>query len=286
MEHELSESGDVSRQPTQFELWNEQAGPHWAEQWQRYDRMLRPFGQYVLDALAARPGERVVDIGCGNGDLSLSIASQVWEDGHVLGVDLSAPMLARARERAAGMRNVRFVHADAATHPFEPASFDALASRFGVMFFEDPKAAFANMAGALEPGGRVAFVCWREMAQNAWMSVVGMAVAPHIPLPPVDPEAPGPFAFASADRVRDILDAAGLRGVTFDAVDEPLRVGSDIEDAITYLRSSDIGRRVLTNAPEDAVERAVQAVREALRDYASDDGVLMPSAAWLVTARR
>jgi SAM-dependent methyltransferase len=180
----------------------------WAEVRESLELQLAPLGQRALAALAPRPGESIVDIGCGGGETTLELARAVAPDGTVMGIDLSAAVLAFARRAAEGSQRVRFVAADAQAYPFEPASFDAAFSRFGVMFFGDPMAAFTNIYRSLKPNGRLAFVCWRALEQNPLDLVPLRAASPHLPPQPThDPEAPGPFAFADADRVRGILEA-------------------------------------------------------------------------------
>ena len=145
----------------QIDYWNEQSGPKWVEQQGQLDRLLATLGAVVMHRLALRPGQRVLDVGCGCGHTTLDLAGRVAPTGSVLGVDVSGPMLTRARERARDLPNVTFLQGDAQTHRFEPASVDAIFSRFGVMFFAEPDMAFRNFQRALKPGGRLVFVCWR-----------------------------------------------------------------------------------------------------------------------------
>src|SRR6185503_20850430 len=183
----------------------------------------------VLQRLAPQPGERIVDIGCGGGDTTLALAERVQGHGFVLGVDVSRPLLQRATARAANTPEypVRFVEADAAGYAFERGSFDALFSRFGVMFFADPAAAFANLRRALKPGGRMAFVCWRSEGENPIMTVPLTAAKKRIPVPPppADPTAPGPFALADRARLERILQTAGFASIAITPHDE--RIGGN-----------------------------------------------------------
>lgn len=269
----------------QVDYWNAQAGATWAELQDRLDRQLEPLGLEAMSALGPKAGERILDIGCGCGQTSLELAEA---GASVLGVDVSEPMLAVARQRAAG-RDVAFEAADAQEFPFPPASFDAAFSRFGVMFFGDPPAAFANIARALKPGGRMAFVCWRPIAENVWMSLPFAAVAPILPPdaappPPADPHAPGPFAFADPERVRGILAAAGFVDIDIRPYDRRIG-GNDLENSISVsLRVGPLGA-VLRERPE-LRDRVVGALREALAEHLTPDGVLLPSATWIVTARK
>jgi SAM-dependent methyltransferase len=274
----------------QIEHWNRVEARHWVTAEDRYDRMLRPFGIRAIDPLDLGPGERVLDIGCGCGDTTLEVAARVGAGGHVLGVDLSAPMLSRARERATerGLTHVHFEQADAQVHPFAPGSFDAAVSRFGVMFFDDPTAAFANIRAALRPGGRLGFVCWQELARNEWMVVPGAAVAAHVPLPDLgELGAPGQFAFADPDRVRGLLERAGFEEIGVTAVEEPLTIGGygTVDEAVEFLKGTNTGQTLLADADPDVVAAALADVRSALAPYEGTDGVRLGAGVWLVKAR-
>lgn len=280
----------MSANANQAEYWNSEESEHWVAHADRYDVMLGGYVEPILGAADLAPDARVLDIGCGSGATTIA-AARVTTGGDVLGVDLSRPMLANARARAAavGLTNVGFEHRDAQVAPFPPESRDAVISRFGVMFFEDPVAAFTNIAGALRPGGRVAFACWKELLANEWMLVPGMAVAAHAPLPELgEPGAPGPFAFGDPDRVREILEAAGLRSVEITAVDDPLLLGGHgtAGEAVEFLRGTGMARTLLADVDPDLAERALDSVREALVPFETPDGVRLGAGAWLVTAQR
>lgn len=275
----MSETGNDA----QIDYWNGRAGETWAALQDLLDRQIRPLGERAIAALSPAPGEAVLDIGCGCGDTSLALAAAVGPAGRVLGVDISRPMLDVARSRAAaGGANIAFAERDAAAL-WEPG-FDAIFSRFGVMFFADPTTAFRNLRGALRPGGRLAFVCWRPLAENPWMEVPVAAAARHLPpLPPMDPEAPGPFAFARRERVERMLEDAGWREVKLTPFDLPIG-GYPLADAVRLaLRVGPLGM-ALAQAPE-AKERVKEAVREALAASDTEAGVRLPSATWVVTAR-
>src|SRR2546421_10411079 len=195
----------------QIAYWNGPAGQRWADRQAAQDILLGPVADLVIDRAQPKPGERVIDIGCGSGVTTIAFARKVAPSGHALGVDISGPMLARARASAPSGLPVDFALADATVYPFDPLSFDLLASRFGVMFFADPVASFANLRRALKPEGRLAFACWREPKENPWMMAPLMAVYKHVPkMPPVGPDEPGPFAFATEERVLGILKGAGF----------------------------------------------------------------------------
>jgi SAM-dependent methyltransferase len=194
----------------QAEHWNTGPGvAHWVANQARYDRMHAPFTALILQAAALRPGENVLDVGCGCGGTTLA-AARLVAPGQALGLDLSGPMLARARSdaEAAGLANVAFQQGDAQVQPLEPASFEVVISRFGVMSFADPVAAFANIRSATRPGGRLVFACWQPLAANQWLLVPGAALAEHVrPPAPVPADGPGMFAFSEPDRLRPILAA-------------------------------------------------------------------------------
>src|SRR5512136_1193877 len=202
----------------QIAYWNGPGGQHWADRQQTQDIVLAPVSDILIDRAQAKAGERIVDVGCGCGATSIALAKKVGPTGQVLGIDISAPMLARARELAPAGARIDFALADATVYPFDPASFDLLVSRFGVMFFAEPARSFANMRKALRPTGRLAFACWREPRENPFFMAPLQAVYKHVPkLPQQGPEDPGPFAFASEARVRRILDAAGFTKIELEA---------------------------------------------------------------------
>jgi SAM-dependent methyltransferase len=274
----------------QITYWNDRSGPKWVAEQARLDGMIAPFGARVMDALALRSGEHVIDVGCGCGGTSLELGRRVTPRGGVLGVDISEPMLARARERAAAehLAHVRFVAADAQTHGFEAKAADAIFSRFGVMFFADPSAAFANLHAALRPGGRLAFVCWQPISENPWLLVPVMAAAGVVPLkPPPPPDAPGPFSFGDRDRVSGILASAGFHEVAFEAFSPDIVVagGGGVDEVVQFMLQMGPLSAVLDETGPDDLARVAAAVREAVVPYEVARGVAMPSAAWIVTAR-
>lgn len=270
--------------------WNEVSGPKWVALQTVIDRQIEPLGRRALARAGLAAGERVLDVGCGCGATSLEAARQVAPGGSVVGLDLSGPMLARARERAAAeaVANAEFLQADAQTATL-PGPFDAAVSRFGVMFFDAPALAFTNLRRALRAGGRLSFVCWQGVGRNPWMSVPLAAVTSVLPLPPpAAPDAPGPFAFADESRVRGILAEAGFKDVVVEGVEERLAVGpGDLEGTASFLLSMGPAAVVLRESPEAAAREAevLEAVRTALRPHLTPDGVVMPSACWLVSAR-
>jgi SAM-dependent methyltransferase len=256
----------------------------WAEVREPLERQLAPLGQHALAALAPRPGEHVLDIGCGGGETALDLARAIAPDGTVVGIDLSAAVLAFARRAAEGCKRVRFIQADAGVYPFEPASFDAAFSRFGVMFFADPVAAFTNIRRSLRPNGRLAFVCWRALEENQLDMLPLKAVTPYLPpLPADDRDAPGPFAFADANRVRRILEDADFGEIEISAHDE--QVGSGNLDTMLAVcsRVGALGK-ILRENPELRTT-TLPAVRSALAAHDGPRGVRLNAATWIVTAR-
>lgn len=282
---------------TQAEHWNGRGGDAWVRRQETLDQVVRPLGEVALAAAAVSPGDAVLDVGCGCGDTTLAVAARAGKAGRVLGVDVSGPMLGRARERLSAREGasapVELVLADAATHALPAASFDVLVSRFGVMFFEDPDAAFANLARALRPGGRLAFVCWRALAENRWAALPLRAIGSVVTLPPPPPPAaPGPFAFADASRVTRILEGAGFVDVRVTPHDAevplgPTGPGTRDEDVLDYVLEVGPAARALAELDAPTKAEAVAALARALAELPRRDaGVWLPAAIWLVTARR
>ncbi len=282
----MAETQDSAANTAQIDYWNTGAGETWAEFQTQLDRQTEPLGLEAMRALSPQPGERILDIGCGCGQSTLQLAERVGPDGAVVGIDISQPMLEVARGRAAPASGGRiaFREIDAQTGELGRGQFDAVYSRFGVMFFGDPTAAFVNIRAALKPGARMAFVCWRPLAENPLMRAPMQAAAPLLPpLPPPDPLAPGPFAFADPERVRRILSEAGFSGVDIAAFDTPVGGGSQDEALALAFRIGPLGAALRAN-PESR-EKVVEAVREAIQSYVEGGRVQMPAAVWIVTAR-
>jgi SAM-dependent methyltransferase len=275
----------VKSNQEQIEFWNGDAGQRWVAQQERLDAMLEVIGAAALEAAAPTAGEHVLDIGCGCGKTSLALADAVGAKGRVVGADISEPMLAHAKSRIGGRSQLSFMQADAATHRFEQ-SFDLVFSRFGVMFFADPDAAFANLRKALKPTGRIAFVCWREPRENDWVRVPVGAARDHVPpQPQLGPEDPGPFSFANPGRVRRILAHGGFDVITMRPFDTQMVFGNSLDDAVDYLQEFGPVSRLLKEATPPQREAAVNAIREAMKPYAKSSPITMTGATWLVTAK-
>ena len=271
------------------ELWNGPSGQNWIRFDEHHNRGLRPWGDALLAAAAPAAGERVLDIGCGTGWTTRAAARAVG-DGRALGVDISEMLVARAAAKAEdeGVPNVAFTVADAQVHPFEAGRLDVAISRFGVMFFADAVAAFANVGRALAPGGRLAFACWQEMTHNHWILVPFGAMVAEVGAPePLPPDAPGPWSLADPDRVRSLLGAAGFTGVALETLDAPMWLGDTVDEAYDFIRASTNARMVLEGKDPEAAARALAALRAALEGVeAGDDGLALPGRSWLVTATR
>jgi SAM-dependent methyltransferase len=276
------------RHADQIAYWNGPGGAHWVAQQAHTDAQLLPITDAVFAATGASPGERILDIGCGCGTTTILLADAVGPAGHVTGLDVSAPMLGWARQRSAGRDNLTWVLDDAATHAFAPATYDLLFSRFGVMFFGNPVAAFANLRNALKPGGRMVFVCWRPFDENPWMRVPLHAAYEHIPrLPRPGPEDPGPFAFADPERVARILTEAGWSAPKLTPVDVLLDLGAGggLDRAVEQATNIGAASRALREAPDELRPAAIAAFRAALVPYVKGGTVALGGAVWVVEAR-
>ncbi len=265
----------------QIEFWNGSAATSWVAAEERMDELLAPLSQHIVARAAVQPGEAVVDIGCGCGGTSLAMAAA---GARVVGIDVSAPMLARAKQHGRGNDRVEFIEADAATHHFEP-TFDLLVSRFGVMFFADPAAAFANLRSSLNPAGRLCFICWQSVAENPWLATPMGAAQPFLPdTEAPDAEAPGPFSLADPEYLSRVLADAGFASIAIDAYSVEMRVGANLAEALEFY--THIGPLSSVLAGLEAANRgaAVAAVTEVLAASETAAGITLPGACWIVTA--
>ncbi|MBE1574056.1 class I SAM-dependent methyltransferase [Amycolatopsis roodepoortensis] len=268
----------------QSEAWNGYEGRHWAEHDARYDAVNSGFNEFLFEAAGIGERDRVLDIGCGNGQVT-RLAAVRAPLGGATGIDLSAPMLAtaRARAEAEGVANVAFEQGDVQVFPFEDAVFDVALSRFAVTFFADPVAAFANVRRALKPGGRLAFLCMTALAGTDLGTVFG-ALAPFLPTPTGE-DGTGPTAFADPARVRSVLTGAGFRDVACDRVEADQVWGSDVPDAAAFIADWGPVKYHLGQVSTEAANNAREALSAALEPFATPGGVRLRGAAWLVRAK-
>jgi SAM-dependent methyltransferase len=276
---------DANRE--QIEFWNGPQGRRWVAHQERLDRVWRPIGEAAITRAAVVPGERVVDIGCGCGATSLELAAKVGPTGSVLGIDISAPMLARARERARTLEfaNLEFVQADASNYTFDDRA-DVVFSRVGIMFFHDPVAAFANLRRALRPGGRLVFVCFRDRGLNPWWSVPLAAAATVVPPePPTPPHEPGPFSLSDENRLRGVLDGSGFVGAICEPFDQDIIVGDEVNSATEFMLNAGPVARVIGGVSDEMRERVRAALRQRLAQHVGSGGVPLRAATWIVQAR-
>jgi SAM-dependent methyltransferase len=265
--------------------WDGDEGAQWAENADRYEHAGRRLWEQFLAAIPIADDAEVLDIGCGTGKSTRAVA-RMAAGGSVLGVDLSARMLAQARARAAseGLTHARFEQADAQVHPLPASTFDLAISSFGSMFFADPVAAFTNIRQALRPGGRLALLAWRDVGSNEWILAFrdALAVGRELPSPP--PNAPGPFGLADPEHVRRVLGAAGFVGVRLEEVDASLDYGATAAEAFAFIRTMGVTRGLTQDLDADATQRAMDALQQTLTDHETTDGVLFRAAAWRITA--
>lgn len=263
-------------------------GSYWARHDDRYNASVRAYTARLLAAAEVGDGDHVVDIGCGCGDTTRQAARSTGPAGGALGVDLSGPMIERARQRSReeGPPTARFEQADAQVYPFPPGRSDVAISRFGATFFADPVAAFVNVGHALRPGGRLALLAWQELSRNQWVGALRDALAAGRDLPVPAPGQPGMCGFASPDRARSVLSRAGFVPIAVEPVEEPVLLGRDGDDAFGFVAGMGITRGLLNGLDARTATTALTNLRTSLHAAASGAGVLLGSAAWLITATR
>ncbi|MEO1293444.1 MAG: class I SAM-dependent methyltransferase [Pseudomonadota bacterium] len=275
----------ASGENPQSEVWNGIKGLAWVEAQVMLDRMFQPFADMLVDRAAAAPRRHVLDVGCGTGAVTMALARTLGSESACTGIDISEPMLAaaRARAEAAGV-SARFVKADAESYAFEPGGYDLIVSRFGVMFFADPVAAFSNLNHAAQPGGEFAAVAWRSPAENEFMTTAGRAAAPYLPeTPRPPPDAPGQFGFSDAERVRAILEQSHWRDIKIEPVDAECHLALRHLD----LFLTKIGPLVAVLPTLDAPtrEEAIATARAAFEPYVDGDDIVYTAACWMISAR-
>lgn len=268
----------------QAKYWTEYGGPSWVHDEVVYDTMLAPFNNVLVEVLAVRRGERVLDVGCGFGSTALAIAAA---GASVQGVDISPPMVRRAEERAAEVGlDAAFTVGDAQEDPLG-GPYDAVTSRFGVMFFADPIRAFRNVARATRPGGRLVFVCWQPLDRNPWMSAASDVLKALLedPTPPPPPGA-GPFAFGDTAYLDHVLTDAGWNTISIAPFESPVRMGGNdgVEGAVNHALSSSVARALLSTGDETLRARAAIILEARFEALSINGEVSFPAAAWLVDA--
>jgi len=269
----------------QIALWNDTAGRAWVETQETLDAVLAPFEDLLVEAVADRKAQRVLDVGCGTGSTTLAIARRLGPKGTAVGLDISQPMITLAKQRAEHeSAPPRFIGADAQTHAFEPASFDMIVSRFGVMFFDDSVRAFANLRRAAAPKADLQVIVWRSAAENPFMTAAERAAAPFLPeLPARRPDEPGQFAFADRSRVHSILEKSGWTAIDIEPLDVACTLPASKLDAY-FTRLGPLGR-VLQQVDEQERSRIIEAVRAAFAPYVHGTEVGFTAACWLVEAQ-
>jgi SAM-dependent methyltransferase len=271
----------------QAKRWNGEDGERWARHKAPHDAMLALITKQTLEAIGFTAGQRVLDLGCGSGTTTFGIARLVGPSGSVTGVDISDILLAPALAQAAAEPDlpVTFEKADVETHAFAPESFDVAFSRFGLMFFANPAAAFANVRSAMAPGGRLAFLCWRAVRENTWASTTIRIARNHIELPPgPGPEDPGPYSFRDPARIRRILTEGGWSDLSIEPIDSEAYMGAELEESVAnFLTMGPIANQVIT-ASAAKREAIADDLRQAVAELVTEGGVNMQAAAWIVTA--
>src|SRR6516162_3742466 len=278
----VAEGQAATGNAAQIEFWNSAATRAWADQYARMDRAVAALTKELLDLAAPRPGERVLDIGCGPGTTVLELAKHVGPGGYVLGADVSEPSVARARQRiaAAGLRHAEVIVADASVHPFAPNSLELAFSRFGIMFFSDPVAAFANVRRTMKPGGRLALAVFRPASDKLWPNAPLEAVRhllPPIPMP--GPEEPGPFSWADPARVHRILEGAGFSQVSLTPLDPeiPLAGPAGEAEAADFVMAIGPLMRVLPSLSEVQLDKVRATLEAYFKGHTRPQGVILPT---------
>ena len=275
----------------QKEFWSGKGGDIWVERQNAMDTMLSPLGEAALNKLNFNEEENVLDIGCGCGHTTLNIAKRIGPSGNVTGLDISEPMLKRAKESALEMSitNTLFKCVDVQTEDLGDQIYSAAFSRFGVMFFEDSIAAFKNINKSLISGGYLSFVCWQSPAVNPWQSLFIQEVKKFLDLPSPPPRSPGPFAFMESEYVSSILEESKFQDITIEGHEAEVNMfsGRSLSDSVKdYISINPVVTQMLKESSENQIAEIVNSGIEAFSPYYSEKGLIFPSATWLVTARK
>ena len=275
----------------QKDFWSGKGGDIWVERQNVMDTMLSPLGEAALNKLNFNEDENVLDIGCGCGHTTLNIAKRIGSSGNVTGLDISEPMLKRAKESAVEMSitNTSFKCIDVQTEDLGDQIYSAAFSRFGVMFFEDSIAAFKNINKSLISGGYLSFVCWQSPAVNPWQSLFIQEVKKFLDLPSPPPRSPGPFAFMESEYVSSILEESKFQDITIEGHEAEVNMfsGRSLSDSVKdYISINPVVTQMLKESSENQIAEIVNSGIEAFSPYYSEKGLIFPSATWLVTARK
>ena len=275
----------------QKDFWSGKGGDIWVERQNAMDNMLSPLGEAALNKLNFNEEENVLDIGCGCGHTTLNIAKRIGPSGNVTGLDISEPMLKRAKESAVEMSvtNTSFKCIDVQTEDLGDQIYSAAFSRFGVMFFEDSIAAFKNINKSLISGGYLSFVCWQSPAVNPWQSLFIQEVKKFLDLPSPPPRSPGPFAFMESEYVSSILEESKFQDITIEGLEAEVNMfsGRSLSDSVKdYISINPVVTQMLKESSENQIAEIVNSGIEAFSPYYSEKGLIFPSATWLVTARK
>ena len=274
----------------QKDFWSGKGGDYWVEKQSEMDIMLNPLGKKALAKLDFKSNSEVLDIGCGCGATTLEIAKKVSE-GTVTGLDISVPMLGKAESEASiqGIANVDFKVIDVQVDQLASEKYDYVYSRFGVMFFDDPYEAFKNIFSSIKEGGELSFVCWQDPSLNPWQSLSVQVIRGYLEMPSPPPRSPGPFAFHEKDYVKEILEKSGFSNISFDDNQEDITMfsGKSLQEASEdYLAINPVVTEMLKDSPDDLKAEIVESLKEAFSEFHKGDGLVFPSATWVVSASK
>ena len=271
----------------QKEFWNEKKGEIWVSLESKIDKMLGPLGDQAIKILKPKVGEKILDIGCGTGSTSQTLSKLVGESGIITGIDISKPILnfAQKQKENKKIKNINFIQADAQNHQFSDLNFDAVFSRFGIMFFEDPISAFKNIKKSLSCNGRLTFVCWSKREDNDWINLSSNVASQFLELPPkANPKEPGPFAFEDYFYIEEILTKSGWKNIKIKAYKQNIVIGKTLDYAADFLSRMGPMSVPFENANEQTKEKVISALKECYSQYFTAKGVEFHFSSWIVSA--